>query len=150
MKGPFHRHMAATATFLLLVSIPLLALAAEPAAPAKETGDLWEVTTQMSMEGMPMSLPANTTKVCAPKEWKEPPGGADERHKCRNSDFKKEGAKATWKVVCAGPPEMTGDGEITRSGDDAYAGSIKFHSSEGNMNLKLNGKRLGTCEVAQK
>jgi len=150
MTGPFYRRMAAIVTLLLLASIPRFVLAADPAPPAKEMGDLWEVTSQMSMEGMPMSLPATTSKVCAAKEWKEPPGGADERRKCQNSDFKKEGTKATWKTVCAGPQEMTGDGEITMSGADAYSGSIKFASPKGSMTLKLNGKRLGDCEVTKK
>lgn len=27
-------------------------------------GDLWETTSQMSMEGVPMRMPANTAKVC--------------------------------------------------------------------------------------
>jgi hypothetical protein len=150
MAGSIHRRMAAIVTLLFLASIPCFVLAADPAPPAKEMGDLWEVTSQMSMEGMPMSLPATTSKVCAAKEWKEPPGAADERRKCQSSDFKKEGTKATWKTVCAGPPEMTGDGEITMNGADAYSGSIKFASSGGNMTLKLSGKRLGEGEVAKK
>src|SRR5258705_9159780 len=109
---------ARTATILVLGSLPVLGAAAKPAAgrsaeqsaagehaaPAKETGDLWEVTSQMLMEGM--AVPAQKLKVCAPKDWKEPPGAADERRKCKNSDVKQDGAKVTWKTVCAGPPEM--------------------------------------------
>ena len=71
--------------------------------------------------------------------------GGDERRKCKNTDFKKEGSKITWKTVCESP-EMTGDGEITRTGD-TYAGSIKFASPQGNMTTKLSGKRLGDCEI---
>jgi len=124
-------------------------VAAADTAPASAPGDIWEVTSQMSMEGMPMALPANKVKVCAPKEWKEPPGGADEAHKCTNSDFKVEGAKATWKVTCAGPPAMSGDGEITRASADAWSGAIKFTSSRGAMTVKLGGLRLGGCEKPQ-
>src|SRR5207247_2498942 len=105
--------------------------------------------SQMSMKGMPMALPAQKQKVCAPKEWKEPPGAADEQRKCKNSDFKQDGGKITWKTVCAGPPEMTGIGEITRDAD-AYTGSITFTSSEMSMTTKLTGRRLGPCEVPQK
>ena len=146
MTLPTIRSLAAAAALVLLSSIP--AFAAEPAAAAaKEMGDLWESTSQMSMEGMPMALPAHTLKICAPKEWQEPPGGADESHKCTNSDFHVDGAKAMWKSVCAGPPAMTGEGEITRDGADAYAGTIKFTSSQGSMTIKLSGRRLGPCEV---
>ncbi|HEY3176757.1 MAG TPA: DUF3617 family protein [Candidatus Polarisedimenticolia bacterium] len=149
MSSTFPRRLAATVMFLLLSSIPVRAADPKPAEPAKESGDLWEVTSQMSMEGMPMALPAQTNKVCAPKDWKEPPGGMDERQKCKTTDYKMVGAKATWKVSCAGPPAMTGEGEITRNGADAYSGTIKFTSPDGVMTLKLNGRRLGACDAGQ-
>ena len=141
------RFPTAFAGLLALSSIPLLAGAAENDAAPKKPGDQWEVTSQMSMEGMPMAMPGHKSKICAPKEWKEPPGGMDERQKCQSSDFKMEGTKATWKVRCAGPPAMTGEGEITRDGADAWTGSIRLSSEEVNMTIKLDGKRLGPCEL---
>jgi hypothetical protein len=136
--------------FFVLVSISVLARAAQAADAPKKPGELWEVTSQMSMEGMPMGMPAQKSKICAPKEWKEPPAAADERRKCQNSDFKMEGTKATWKVTCAGPPEMTGEGEITREGADAYSGAIQFTSEEAKMTIKLSGRKVGPCELEQK
>ena len=118
MASPFSRRLAGTVSLIALCSLGVLAAAEEPAAPAKVMGDLWEVTTQMSMEGMPMALPAQKAKVCTQKDWTEPPGAGDERRKCTNSDFKQDGPKVTWKTVCAGPPQMTGDGEVTRDGAD--------------------------------
>jgi uncharacterized protein DUF3617 len=150
MTSPSLRRLGAAATLLLLGSLPLSTGAAEQVTEAKAQGELWEVTSQMSMEGMPMAMPAQKAKACTAKEWKEPPGAADERRKCRNTDFRSEGSKVSWKVVCAGPPEMNGVGEITRDGDDAYSGSIKFTTPDGNMTVKLNGKRVGACELPQK
>jgi hypothetical protein len=40
----------------------------------------------------------------------------------------------------------SGEGEITRAGDDAYTGSIKFTSDRGNMTIALTGSRLGDCD----
>ena len=117
-----------------------------PASQAAKTGDLWEVTTKMSMEGMEM--PGRTQKVCAQKEWKEPPAPASEQQKCSYSDFKVVGSRATWKVRCTNP-EMTGEGDITRNGADFYAGVIKFTSEHGAMTLKLDGKRVGDCDPAK-
>jgi len=128
-------------------SLPLPTAAAQVATAAKDPGEKWEVTSQMSMEGMPMAMPARTSTVCAPKEWKEPPAGSDEGQKCQTSDFKVVGTKATWKVTCAGPPAMTGEGEITRESADAYSGTIKFTSEGSSITIKLRGKRLGTCEL---
>ena len=90
---------ATAAALLLMAAHPALA-----AETAKVPGDQWEVTTQMSMEGMDMAMPAQTVKVCAPKTWQEPPAPANEQQKCKNSDFKLVGPKATWKVTCSDPP----------------------------------------------
>ena len=130
---------------VLMTLIAMLALAGS-AAPAGKTGDLWEVTTRMSMEGMEM--PARAMKVCAAKEWKEPPAPANEEQKCSYSEFKVVGPRATWKVRCTNP-EMTGEGDITRKGSDSYAGVIKFTTEHGVMTLKLDGKRLADCDPAK-
>jgi hypothetical protein len=138
------RRLLAAGSFLLCGT--LLANAADPpAAPAKR--DQWEVVSQMGMDGLPMPMPPQKVVVCAPKEWKEPPGGNDERRKCKVSDFKLDGPKATWKVHCEGPPAMDGEGEITRTGPEAFTGSIKFTSTEAAMTVKLTGKRLGDCDL---
>ena len=103
------RYAGLACTLLALGAAAIPASAAEGQVP----GDLWEVTSQMSMEGMPVALPANKVKVCAPKEWTEPPGATDERRKCTSSDFAMDASgKATWKVTCAGPPAMTGEGDL--------------------------------------
>jgi uncharacterized protein DUF3617 len=108
-------------------------------------GDLWETTSEMSMEGVPMRMPSNTVKVCAAKDWKEPPGG---RKECKNSNMKLVDNKVTWDVQCTGPT-MTGHGEILRQGADAYSGTIKFTSDQGNMTVKLTGKKVGECDNPQ-
>jgi hypothetical protein len=40
---------------------------------------------------------------------------------------------------------MTGKGEITRQGSDAYTGSIKYASEQGNMTINLTGRKIGGC-----
>jgi len=115
--------------------------------PAAAKGDLWETTTQIAMEGMPNMIPAQKRKVCSPKVWTEPPGGMDERQKCTTSDFAIVEQKATWRMRCEGPPEMAGTGEITRESTDTYAGVIKLTSSEGNMTVRLSGRRVGECDI---
>jgi hypothetical protein len=137
---------------LVLRLAPLAALAAAGAVPplvAADTvpGDRWEITSQMSMEGMPMAMPTNKVKVCTPKTWTQPPTAAEDQMHCTNSDFAIDGDKATWKVTCAGPPAMTGEGEIIRDGEDTWSGTIKFSSSEGAMSMKISGKKLADCQA---
>lgn len=133
----------------MIVALVLLVSSLPAAAETAVPGDMWEVTSQMSMEGMPMALPAQKVKVCSPKVWTEPPGAADERRDCTNSDFKVVGTKATWKVTCAKPSPMTGEGEVTRESADAWSGAIKFSSDDGVMTVKLAGRRLGDCDKPQ-
>jgi hypothetical protein len=126
-----------------IAAVLTLGLGALAAGQAK--GDLWETTSQPSMEGMPIKMPSNTMKVCAAREWKEPPGG---QKNCKNTNMKIEGAKVTWDVQCTGP-SMTGHGEIVRDGDSAYSGTIRFTGDQGNMTIKLSGKKLGECDNPQ-
>ena len=146
MTSPTRLGFAIVAALVLMGAIPASAADAAPAATAKVPGDMWEVSTQMSMEGMEMAMPTQVLKVCAAKKWSAPPAPANEQQKCRNSDFKVVGPKATWKVSCSNPT-MTGEGEIIRDGASAYSGAIKFTSDDGNMKIKLNGRRIGDCDV---
>jgi len=138
---------ALTAAILMLGALPLAATAAPADAAPAVPGDLWEVTSQMTMEGMPMAMPAQTQKICAAKEWKEPPGPKNERDKCETLDFTTTPDKTTWKVRCAGKPPMTGEGEINRTSPEAYSGTIKMTSEDGVMTITLKGKRLADCDA---
>ena len=139
------RRMAVPA-FLLSTTllVPLSGARAEDPAPP---GVLWETTSQMSMDGMPFPMPAQKVKVCARADAVEPPGSANDERGCVNSDFQRDGQTVSWTSVCAGPPEMTGQGTITYSPEgDAYEGSLNYVSDEGNIVIALTGKRLPeTC-----
>jgi hypothetical protein len=99
---------------LLPVSVLAFALAGVSAA-GEQAGVLWESTSEMSVDGMPMKMPAKTMKVCSAKEWTRPPAGGDEN--CKNTNFEKNGSKATWSVDCAGEMPMKGEGEMTFAGE---------------------------------
>lgn len=116
------------------------------AADAAAQGEQWETTTRMSMEGMPMQMPAQTVKICAKANPTEPPGAT--RENCTNTSFNRTGNKVTWTVHCTGP-EMTGTGEITYTGTDAYTGTIHFVSAQGNMTINMTGRKIGTCNNPQ-
>lgn len=137
---------------LSILILPLLglgdrpALAADPPAAAEREGDLWEVTSNMKMEGVAMQLPSQTTTACTEKEWKVPPGGAAENQGCRVSDFEIKGTTTTWTMSCDGPPAMTGKGRITRQSPDAYSGALELASERGKMTIELAGRRVGVCK----
>jgi hypothetical protein len=127
----------------LLVAVALPTLAEKPAAPApagKEPGELWENTVQMT--GMGMAMPPQTSRVCRPKgEWKEPPT-ADKNHECEMLDVKSSPAKMSWSMRCKGNPPVTGNGELTFEGQDAFKGTVTMKTAEGEMLTKLSGRNL--------
>ena len=115
------------------------------AAIGQGNGDLWQVTSQMSMVGLPFQMPAQTQQVCSARNWTTAPAGNGPDQTCRNTDFSMSGNTANWKITCQSPPS-TGVGQITRNGDDAYSGSIKFASAQGEMTINLTGRRVGSCD----
>ncbi len=138
------KHMYFVLTCRLAAAATLVPLALTPARADDPPGILWETTSQMVMEGMPMAMPARKLKLCAAREWTRPPPGGDDN--CTNSNFQRAGSKVTWTVQCTGEREMTGVGEMTFEGSDAYSGTIKFEAEGMSMTTKLTGKKIGTCD----
>jgi hypothetical protein len=130
----------------ILTTIALvLSLSLVRAADAPAKGDLWEVTTRMSMEGMPMQMPAQTAKVCSAKAWTKPPASDNPNQRCTRTAYTVSGNKVSWTESCTAPA-MTGKGEITRQGEDTYTGVIQFASAQGNMTINLSGRKIGSCD----
>lgn len=117
-------------------------LAAHADAPAAGSGELWEVSSHISMRGF--SIPAQTHRVCQAPGAQEPPGASGQPG-CTTHDFRVVGNKTSWRVQCAGPPPMSGSGELTRTGPAAYTGRILFSSPDGEMTMNLSGRRVGAC-----
>ena len=147
-----HRLMLRVGVFLAAVIVLgtclCFAASSKPAASTGKTGELWEVTSQLSMEGMPMRMPSQKNTICAQKNWKEPPGAQNPQQECQISDMQTVGSKTTWKMKCTSP-DATGEGEITRTSPTAYAGNIKMTSADGTINIKLSGQKVGECDYAE-
>lgn len=107
----------------------------------------WEVTMQMQMPTMPVQMPPMKNTQCITKEQLQDPSKAlpnaspDRTGGCKVSDYKADGNKVTWKMACT---EMTGTGEMTFTGD-SYDGLMKLATQQGEMAMKMSGKRLGDC-----
>ena len=131
------------AASILLMTFPSLNTNADE--PVK--GDLWETTSQVTMQGMPpgMVMPVQPGSRCLPQNSTEPPAGPPDQD-CENSAMQRDGSKVTWTVHCSAPHEMNGVGEITYEGTDSYAGTIQFTSAEGNVTISLTGRKNGECD----
>ena len=116
---------------------------------AAGSDELWEVSSKMEIAGMPVAMPAQTSKICMPKGHEKDPNNAVPKSKeqdCKISDVKTAGNKTTWKMTCEGKNPMTGDGEMTR-GDGSYSGKSVLHSKRREVTTVYSGKRIGSCQA---
>jgi len=121
------------------------AVAITPLAHAKGNDELWEMTFKMEMEGMPMAMPSQTSKVCmeaGKTEAAVPKGDSD----CRMSNVKHSGSKTSFRMECTQPEKMTGTGEITRT-KDRMSGTISLKGDDMNMKQTFSGRRIGSCDA---
>jgi len=128
----------------LLAASSFLLIAFAPARADDPPGILWEMKSQMSMVGMPMSPPSTTLKVCTAREWTQPPPGGDQS--CTTSNFQRDGDTVTWDMQCTGEMAMTGHGQVTFEGEDKYSGAIDATAEGMTMKINLSGTKLGTCD----
>lgn len=137
----------ALALLAVFGSLHLAAAVAQDDA-ATPVGELWETTSQTSMAGLPMKMPAMTFKVCVDPNSTAPPVANNEEYQCTMSEPQQDGLKVTWTSVCTGDMPMTGEGEINYEDDtmSAYSGQIRYASDEANVNIELSGHRVGSCD----
>jgi hypothetical protein len=148
VKAIFLRRLLAVT--LLVATLPIFVSGLRAQAPEPPKGDLWETVSQMTVEGMPFAMPPRTMKICAAKEWTQPPADENAERGCVTSEFARDPNnenRVTWTSVCE--DGMTGQGEITREGDDAYFGELRYASPDGNVVINLSGTRIGECDNPQ-
>lgn len=126
----------------------VLALAALLAAFSSHAadGELWEVTTQMNMAGMPPGMGSQTHQVCNEKSAERKPV-IPARDKCKVTDYKESGNRVTIHVTC---PEGTSVIEQTfNAAHTEYKGSMKMKTRDGDMTMNMAGRRIGSCDAQQ-
>jgi hypothetical protein len=140
------------------VSVIVLALFATAAVIAQSgmRPGQWEITTQMAMPNMPagFQMPVQKMTQCiTPEQAKDPantvprqPGpGRGSKDDCKMSGYKTTGNTVTWSMACTTPEKVTATGEMTLTGDDSYTSTMKMVMAQGEMTMKMNGKRVGDC-----
>ena len=128
------------------------ALALPSAVAAQGKDDLYEVTSKMEMPGMPMAMPAQTSRVCVAKSGKDD-DYVPRRENCRVLESKRTGNKLTYKMACTGKDAMTVDGEMT-FGSNSYEGRMKMSGKMEGQPMEMmqtySGKRVGDCTAPAK
>ena len=113
--------------------------------PAAGPDELWEITTQMEMQGM--SMPGSTQQVCQPANSAYDPSRGDNQAECSMSEVKTVGNRTSWKMRCSGEEEMEGEGEMLQTAE-AMKGTMRVISDGEEMTMKMSGRRVGSCSAA--
>jgi hypothetical protein len=138
----------------LVAAIVVLAGVTAAIAQTPMRPGLWENTMQMQMAGSPIQMPAmKSTRCVTPEDAKDPTrslptgpeGRGNQKSDCKMSDYKMTGNTATWKMVCTSPQAMTMNAETTFT-DNSYDGTMKSDTPQGQMTMKIAGKRIGDCK----
>lgn len=138
-----------------LFGIGMLSLALIATSLYAASGEWWEVSGKVEMEGMPFAMPGQSSKVCMPKG-----GEADPRYtqgqdsKCKMTDVKNSGNTVKFKGTCVSQGEsMNVVGETTHDGS-SFKSNMKMsgtsHGEAVNMSMVTTGKRIGgACDTEE-
>ena len=135
-----------------LASAAAAAMLALPAPGAAQGSDqLWEVTMQMEMPGMPMAMPPQVRRVCVAQNHRDedliPTQG-----NCRVLESKRVGNRMTYTMACTGEQAMNIAGETTFAAD-RYDGRMRMSTSQGGQPMEMTqtyaGRRVGGCTATK-
>jgi hypothetical protein len=122
-----------------LVSLPL-------AAGAQGKDELWEVTSQMSMPGLPAGMGASTQRVCQDKDPAKQEVQGRNMENCKVTDRKQSGNRMTMTLAC---PQGTAVFENTyNAARTEYQGTMRMKTREGEMTMAMTGRKVGSCDAA--
>lgn len=121
---------------------------ASACAAAADTGELWEIRTQVEMAGMPAGMGAHSARVCNETGDPRKQAQAGDMQKCKLTDFKQSGNKVNMTLAC---PEGTAVMEhVYNAAHTEYKGSVKMTTREGDkMTMNMSGRKVGACDAQQ-
>lgn len=139
----------------ILLNIAALSLVILSPALLAATGEWWEITGKMEMEGMPFAMPAQTSKVCMPKGGESDPNNTQSKDSnCKMTDVKHSGNTVKFKGTCVNQGETMNMVGETSHDSNSFKSNVKMTGkSKGepvNMTMVSSGKRIGgSCDTEE-
>ena len=96
-------------------------------------GEYWEVTSQMDMPGMPVAMPAQTSRVCMPKGGESDPNRTQGDSNCTFSDVQHSGNTVKFKGTC-----VNGRGDKMN-----VSGETSHDSNSFKTKMQMSGENQG-------
>ena len=132
-------------------AVPLLALALAAAPAAADIGEgNWEMEITMQMPGVPAAAaPMKQTQCLSADEARDPsklfgsPGVG-----CQFTDKQDTGSSYRFNIVCSGPTQVSGTGQMNYS-HDSLDGQIVLDMAQGDQKVQtrtsIKAHRTGPC-----
>ena len=120
------------------------------AALAADDGELWEVTTQMNIPGMPAGMAGMggaPQRVCNGKDPKEDAMRRPDMQKCKVVDMKQTATRMTLTMSC--PEGQAVIDQTYNAARTEYKGTMTMKTRDGDMVMNMSGRKVGTCDVQQ-
>ena len=129
---------AFTCAFIAVLSGP---------SQAASQGELWEITSQMNIPGMPAGMGGQTQRVC---QGDDPAAAAKqdkERQECKITEQKQTATSTRVAMTC--PQGNMVIEQKYNAARTEFNGTMKFSGKDGEMTMTTKGRKVGACDVAQ-
>ncbi len=124
----------------VLVALPI-------AAVAQDTGELWEITSQMNIPGMPAGMGGQTQRVCQGDDPARRAANDKDQKDCKVTDKKQTATRLQVTMTCK-QGTMTIDQQYNAARTE-FKGSMKMNTKDGDFTINTTGRKVGACNVQQ-
>ena len=121
-----------------LLAAPLLL----PQSAAAQTGELWEVTTQMP--GMPAGM-MKPQRVCQGDDPERARAAQKDNENCKVTDKKQSASRTQITMVCKSGT-MTIDQKYNAARTE-FTSTMNMKGKDGDFTMNMTGKKVGACDV---
>ena len=118
------------------------------ASLAAGTDELWEVSTQMNIPGMPAGMGAMAQQVCRGTDPKQEFASRKDMQDCTVTDLKQSATRVTMTATCKGDRKVTVDYNYN-AGRTEYKGTIRVLDGGKEMLMNTSGRKVGTCDAQE-
>jgi hypothetical protein len=116
-------------------------------AAAQDTGELWEITSQMNIPGMPAGMGGQTQRVCQGDDPERRAKSDKDQKDCKVTDKKQTANRLTVIMTCK-QGTMTIDQQYNAAHTE-FKGSMRMNTKDGDMTVNTAGRKVGACNVQQ-
>lgn len=109
--------------------------------------ELWEVTTQINMAGMPAGMGNQTQQICRDKDPKKEAASRRDMQNCKVTDMKESGNRFTMTLACPDGPMVVE--QTYNAARTEYKGTMRMTSRDGDMTMAMQGRKIGACDAQQ-